>query len=132
MTITHRVSLAVMCAFAAAGLAGCAQPSMTAEQWDQQVAGAPTPVLVEFWRPGCSACKTLRPKLAALVDHYDGKVVLYEINTNTTSDLADANNVRKLPAVLLFVDGEQVGRWDGELDIEPYRKALAEHLVSQE
>jgi len=131
MTTVKNASLALICAFAAAFFFGCAQPSMTAEQWRQRVLAAPTPVLVEFRRPGCPNCKKLRPRLADLVAEYDGKVALYFINTDTSWDIVEANKIRRLPSVLLFVDGKEADRWVNELGVEPYRSALAERLAGR-
>ncbi len=116
---------------ALAGLQGCVEPSMTNGQWDQQVLKAQIPVLVEFFRPGCPGCAVLLPELAAMAADYEGRASFYTINTDTTYPLAAKNNVSRLPAVLLFVNGREVKRWEGVLDIDPYRQALDAALAGK-
>ena len=109
-------------------LAGCTQPSMTRDQWWELVVKADRPVLVEFSRPECSGCKVLGPRLAMMATEYGDRVGFFKINTNTSWDLVEQNNIRRLPAVLLFINGRETKRWEGVLDIAPYRKAVNEAL----
>ena len=66
------------------------------------------PVIVDFWAPWCGPCKQLLPRLERLVIAAEGKVKLVKINTQDNPEVATKLNVRSIPAVFGFKDGDPV------------------------
>jgi putative thioredoxin len=66
------------------------------------------PVLVDFWAEWCGPCQMQMPVLGKLVEDYAGKFVLAKVNTDEQRQLATQHNIRSLPTMHLYKDGERV------------------------
>jgi putative thioredoxin len=66
------------------------------------------PVLVDFWADWCGPCQMQMPMLNKLVDDYHGKFALAKVNTDEQRELARRFNIRSLPTMHLYKNGEIV------------------------
>ena len=95
------------------------------------------PVVVDFWAAWCGPCRVLGPILEREVEALGGRVELVKVDTDANPNLAARYEIRGIPAVKAFVNGEVarefVGvqsadflrRWLAELAPSPGRQALA-------
>jgi len=88
------------------------------------------PVLVDFWAPWCGPCKTLGPMLEKLEAEYDGKWRLVKVNVDENQELAAHFQVRSIPHVMAFADGQPVDQFVGVLP-EGQLRAFLDRLVPQ-
>ncbi len=86
------------------------------------------PVLVDFWATWCQPCQVLMPLLAQLVDEYNGRFILAKINTEEQQAIAAQFNIRSIPTVKLFKDGQPVDEFMGALPEQQIREFLDKHL----
>jgi len=66
------------------------------------------PVLVDFWAEWCGPCQMQMPVLHKLAQEYGGKFVLAKVNTDLEKQLAMQHNIRSLPTMHLYRNGERV------------------------
>ncbi len=64
------------------------------------------PVLVDFWAEWCHPCKTLSPLLEKLVNEANGSLRLAKVNIDQNPNLAIRFNVRSIPTVKAFIEGQ--------------------------
>lgn len=64
------------------------------------------PVLVDFWAEWCHPCKTLGPILEKIVNEANGGLRLAKVNIDQNPNLAMQFNVRSIPTVKAFIEGQ--------------------------
>ncbi|SAL11328.1 thioredoxin [Caballeronia humi] len=82
------------------------------------------PVLVDFWAPWCGPCKTLGPMLERLEAEAAGKWKLVKVNVDENQELAQHFQVRSIPHVIAFADGQAVDQFIGVLPEGQLREFL--------
>ena len=79
---------------------------VTDRDFDHVVVQARMPVLVEFWKPGCGSCRALMRELEKLDLDVTGKVLILKMNVEENFQLPAELEVRSLPALALYREGE--------------------------
>ena len=94
------------------------------EEFDQTVLRSPRPVLVDFYADACPPCRALAPVIGGLSAEYAGRADFVKVDVEQARALARRHIDGRIPTVLLFVGGEEVGRWVGSRGADTYRAAL--------
>jgi putative thioredoxin len=76
------------------------------------------PVIVDFWAEWCRPCKTLTPILEKFAEDAQGAYRLAKVDVDANPNLALRYNVRSIPNVKAFRDGQVVSEFLG-LQPEP-------------
>jgi thioredoxin 1 len=97
--------------------------------FDETIAGADTPVLVDFWAEWCGPCKMIAPTLAEIASEQKGKLAIGKLNVDDNPDTARRFDVMSIPTLLVFKDGQQVKRLVGAKGKGQLLQDLAEFIA---
>lgn len=86
------------------------------------------PVMVDFWAEWCPPCRALTPVLEKVTRGLHGEALLAKVEADENMRLAGCYQLRGFPTVILFVGGEEVGRFSGAHSEQQVRAFLSDHL----
>ena len=96
------------------------------EEW---VYNGELPCIVDFYADWCKPCKMVAPIMDELADYYDGKVVIYKVNTDEQKELATVFQVRSIPSILFAPMDGKPAMQAGAMSKEEYIKIIDEFIL---
>ncbi|WP_346880656.1 thioredoxin [uncultured Algibacter sp.] len=97
---------------------------ITDATFEETVLKSDKPVLVDFWAAWCGPCRMVGPIIDQISEEYDGKAVIGKIDVDANQEFAAKYGVRNIPTVLLFHNGEVVGKQVGVSAKNAYTDAI--------
>ena len=101
---------------------------VTDATFEKEVLNAQGWVLVDMWAGWCGPCINLKPVYHALAAEYEGRARFVSVDVDENPETSKAYNVRSIPLVLLFKDGELVDKQVGFGGAQPFRDWIAGHI----
>lgn len=81
--------------------------------FDELIASAENPVLIDFWAEWCGPCKAIAPILDEIADEHSENVTIAKVNVDDAASLAQRYRVMSIPTLLVFDGGEEQKRLVG-------------------
>jgi len=76
-------------------------------------ASSNTVILVDFWAEWCPPCRSLTPVLEKIAQQQSASLRLAKVEVDENMKLAGRYGLRGFPTVIVFIDGEECGRFSG-------------------
>ena len=87
------------------------------------------PVLVDFSADWCGPCRAIAPVMNKIAEEYAERLSVIQIDADENMKLCGHYRLRGFPTVLLFVAGEEVGRFGGFKPTPQVREFIDGHLA---
>jgi thioredoxin 1 len=83
------------------------------DNFEDEVLKCSLPVAVDFWAPWCGPCRMIAPITEKLAEEYEGRLKFCKLNMDENPQTASKYQVRSIPQILFFKDGEVVDEITG-------------------
>ena len=92
--------------------------SVNSETFTSEVLEQTKLVLVDFWAEWCVPCKQIAPTLEELAEKYSENLSVCKVDVDLNRELALQYNVRSIPSLMIFKNGEMVDSLIGAVSLE--------------
>ena len=80
--------------------------AITTSQFDTEVLGSETPVIVDFWAEWCGPCRAVSPILEQIAEERADELRVVKVNIDEEPELQQRYGILSIPTILLFKGGE--------------------------
>ena len=89
------------------------------------LANAKVPVLVDFWAPWCGPCRMVAPEVKKLAAEVAGKALVLKVNTDENPELGRRYAVSAIPSFAVFSGGRRLAQESGAMSQKQLLRLLA-------
>ncbi|MFA4965184.1 MAG: thioredoxin [Thermoleophilia bacterium] len=80
--------------------------TLTDATFDDEVAKATTPLIVDFWAPWCGPCRMVGPVIDEIAQDHGDKIAIGKVNVDENPGIAGKLGIMSIPTIILFKDGQ--------------------------
>lgn len=107
--------------------AGGVTVEITDENFADEVENADGLVLIDFWAEWCGPCRIVSPIVEELANDYADTVKVGKLNVDANRHTSQRFNIRSIPSILFFKDGQLVDMVVGALPRAALEQKILEH-----
>lgn len=90
------------------------------------------PAIIDFYADWCGPCKMVAPVLEELAKEYNGKLVIYKVDTESETELAAVFGIQSIPTFLFIPKNGDPVLQPGALSKKAFEQVIEERLMEKE
>ncbi len=90
------------------------------------------PAIIDFYADWCGPCKMVAPILEELAKEYEGKLVIYKVDTEKEEELSGVFGIRSIPTFLFIPLKGNPMMQPGAFPKNVFREVIEERLLNTE
>jgi thioredoxin 1 len=79
---------------------------VTDQNFESEVLNSDKPVVIDFWAEWCAPCRMMLEAITRLASDFEGRARIGKLNVDENKRTSERYNIRGIPAVFVFKDGE--------------------------
>jgi thioredoxin len=87
------------------------------------------PAIIDFYADWCGPCKMVAPILEELSNEYEGKLIIYKVDTEVEQELSYVFGIRSIPSLLFIPLNEKPMMQPGALPKAAFKEVIDQHLL---
>jgi thioredoxin 1 len=101
---------------------------VTDADFEERVLGSKSVVLVDFWAEWCVPCHMVSPVVEEIGRDKGEALLVAKLNIDDNPDVTRRFGVMSIPTLMLFKDGEEIGRVVGARGKDALLKEIDPHV----
>jgi thioredoxin 2 len=90
--------------------------ALNSANFDRHVGRSGLPVVVDFWAPWCGPCHAMAPHFETAAGRLEPRFRFAKLDTDAAPDIAARYNIRSIPTLIVFRNGQPVAQQSGAMD----------------
>jgi len=90
-----------------------------------------TPALIDFYADWCGPCRRAAPILEELAKEYEGKIIIYKVDTEKEQELAAVFGIQSIPAFLFVPKTGRPTMSNGIAQTDEQTKAMFKQMIEE-
>lgn len=88
------------------------------------------PAIIDFYADWCGPCKMVAPVLEELSKEYEGKIVIYKVDTETEEEVAGVFGIQSIPSFLFIPMAGKPMMQPGAFPKKVFKQVIDEQLLN--
>jgi len=87
------------------------------------------PAIIDFYADWCAPCKMVAPILEDISNEYEGRLIVYKVNTDVEQELSTVFGIQSIPTILFIGSDGEPTMQPGALPKHVFKKIIEEQLL---
>ncbi|MBD3311907.1 thioredoxin [archaeon] len=105
--------------------------SVTTDSFEKEVVNADKPVIIDLWAPWCMPCQMMAPVFKEVSEELTNYKFV-KINIDEENLIAKDLLVTGIPLIVIYEDGEEIGRFVGYKDKQALINEIKEIIMKNQ
>jgi thioredoxin 1 len=97
---------------------------LTDANFEEIIAKADKPVVVDFWAEWCGPCRIVGPMINEIAEEFNDRAIVGKLDVDNNPEVSRKYGIRNIPTVLFFKNGEVADKQVGAVPKSNFVKKL--------